>query len=73
MTRYEYNYALQDLLGLQREFARDLPPEAHSEDGFQNSSETLQMSVLQLETYRRLARKALARATVLALRHGLPL
>ena len=65
MTRYEYNYALQDLLGLQREFARDLPPEAHSEDGFQNSSETLQMSVLQLETYRRLARKALARATVL--------
>jgi len=64
MTRYEYNYALQDLLGLRREFARDLPPEAHSEDGFQNSSETLQMSVVQLETYRRLARKALSRATV---------
>ncbi len=65
MTRYEYNYALQDLLGLSREFARDLPPEAHSEDGFQNSSETLQMSVTQLETYRQLARKALLRATVL--------
>ncbi len=64
MTRYEYNYALQDLLGLHREFARDLPPEAHSEDGFQNSSETLQMSVVQLETYRRLARKALSQATV---------
>ena len=64
MTRYEYNYALQDLLGLERNFARDLPPEAHSEDGFQNSSETLQMSVTQLETYRRLARKALMRATV---------
>ncbi len=65
MTRYEYNYALQDLLGLHRDFARDLPPEAHSEDGFQNSSETLQMSVMQLETYRRLARRALSRATVL--------
>ena len=64
MTRYEYNYALQDLLGLPREFARDLPPEAHSEDGFQNSSETLHMSVAQLETYRRLARNALRRATV---------
>ena len=64
MTRYEYNYALQDLLGLRREFARDLPPESHSEDGFQNSSETLQMSVVQLETYRRIARKALSRATV---------
>ncbi len=64
MTRYEYNYALQDLLGLPWDFAKDLPPEAHSEDGFQNSSETLHMSVTQLETYRRIARKALLRATV---------
>ena len=64
MTRYEYNYALQDLLGLPRQFARDLPPEAHSEDGFQNSSETLQMSVTQLETYRRSARRALGRAVM---------
>jgi hypothetical protein len=64
ITRYEYNYALQDLLKLPREFARDLPPEAHSEDGFQNSSETLHMSVAQLETYRQIARKALLRATV---------
>jgi hypothetical protein len=64
MTRYEYNYALQDLIGVAGDFARDLPPEAHSEDGFQNSSETLHMSVSQLETYRRIARKALLRATV---------
>lgn len=64
MTRYEFNYALQDLLGLPYNFAGDLPPEAHSEDGFQNSSEVLHMSVSQLETYRRLARKALLRATV---------
>ncbi len=64
MTRYEYNYALQDLLGVPGDFARDLPPEAHSDDGFQNSSETLHISVSQLETYRRIARKALMRATV---------
>ena len=64
MTRYEYNYALQDLLGLPWNFAKDLPPEARSEDGFQNSSETLHMSLRQLETYRRLARQALKRATV---------
>lgn len=64
LTRYEYNYALQDLLGVPGDFARDLPPEAHSEDGFQNSSETLHMSVSQLETYRRIARTALRRATV---------
>jgi mono/diheme cytochrome c family protein len=64
MTRYEYKYALQDLLGLPYDFARDLPPESASRDGFQNSSELLHMSVVQFETYRRLARKALKRATV---------
>jgi mono/diheme cytochrome c family protein len=64
MTRYEYNYTLQDLLGLPYNFAKDLPPEAISEDGFQNSSELLHMSVVQFETYRTLARKALNRAAV---------
>jgi mono/diheme cytochrome c family protein len=64
MTRYEYNYALQDLLGLPYNFAKDLPPEPASEDGFQNSSEMLHMTVVQFETYRELARKALKRATV---------
>lgn len=64
MTRYEFNYALQDLLGLPYDFAKDLPPEANSEDGFQNSSELLHMSVSQLETYRNTARRALMRATV---------
>lgn len=65
LTRYEYNYALQDLLGLPWNFARDLPPEAHSEDGFQNSSEVLGMSVSQLEIYRRSALRALQRAVAL--------
>ena len=64
MTRYEFDYALRDLLGLPWNFAKDLPPEANSPDGFQNSSEMLHMSVSQLETYRELARQALTRATV---------
>lgn len=64
MTRYEYNYALQDLLELPYNFAKDLPPEATSVDGFRNSSENLQMSVIQFGTYRELSRKALKRATV---------
>lgn len=64
LTRYEYNYAMQDMLGLPQDFANDLPPEAHSVDGFQNSSEMLHMSVTQLETYRELARNALRQATV---------
>ncbi|RCS54487.1 DUF1592 domain-containing protein [Bremerella cremea] len=64
MTRYEYNYALQDLLGLPYNFARDLPPDASSEDGFQNSSETLTMSAIQFSAYRQLSHDALQHAIV---------
>lgn len=64
LTRYEYKYALQDLLGLPYDFANDLPPEANSEDGFQNSSEMLHMSAIQFATYRQLSHDALMRATV---------
>lgn len=65
LTKYEFNYVLQDLLGLPYDFARDLPPDAVSEDGFQNSSEMLHMSVVQLEAFRELGRRALRRAVVL--------
>lgn len=64
LTRYEYNYALQDLLGLPWSLANKLPPETASEDGFKNSSALLQMSVMQFETYREIGLKALKRATV---------
>jgi hypothetical protein len=64
LTKYEYNYALQDLLGLPYSLASTLPPETASEDGFKNSSELLQMSVMQFESYRELGLKALKRATV---------
>ena len=64
MTRYEYNYALQDLLGLNFDLADDLPPETRTEDGFENNSEMLQMSVVQFQTYREIGRKALQKATV---------
>ena len=64
LTKYEYNYALQDLLGLTYPLANKLPPETASEDGFKNSSELLQMSVMQFETYREIGLNALKRATV---------
>lgn len=64
LTRYEYNYALQDLLGLPWDFAKDLPPEARSEGGFANNSKLLHLSASQLETYHRLARNGLQRATL---------
>ncbi len=65
LTKYEYNYALQDLLGLPYSLASTLPPETASEDGFKNSSELLQMSVMQFESYREIGLKALKRATVI--------
>lgn len=64
MAGYEYNYALQDLLGLPYDFAADLPPETASEDGFTNSSEVLQMSSMQFGYYREISRAALVKATV---------
>ncbi|MEM9365362.1 MAG: DUF1592 domain-containing protein [Planctomycetota bacterium] len=64
LTRYELNYALQDLLGLPWNFTEELPPEAHSEDGFQNSSHHLHLSVSQFETLHRIARSALNHAAV---------
>ena len=64
LTRYEYNYALQDLLGLPWDFADDLPPEAHAEDGFVNRSDLLHISVDQFETYQQIARESLRRAIV---------
>ncbi len=64
LTRYEYNYMLQDLLGLPLNLAADLPPETASGDGFQNSSHTLHMSATQFTMYRDIARSALEIATV---------
>jgi len=64
LTRYEYNYALQDLLGMPWTFARDLPAEASEDDAFENNADSLHMSVKQVETYHQLALNALRRITV---------
>lgn len=64
MTRYEFGFALQDLLGLPYDFARDLPPDAAQTDGFENGADTLQISAGQFMAYHEAARTALQRATV---------
>ena len=64
LTRYEYNHALQDLLGLDFSFAEKLPPETSSEDGFKNRSDLLQMSAMQFQNYREIGLSALKRAVV---------
>ena len=55
---------MRDLLGIEMDYAKNLPPETLSEDGFRNNGATLQMSDLQLEYYQESARKALAKAIV---------
>ena len=64
LTRYEYNYALQDLLGVPWSFVDDLPAEASEETAFENNAESLHMSVKQFQTYHQIALEALNRATV---------
>lgn len=64
LTRYEYNYVLQDLTGLPYDFAAALPPETASKEGFLNSAPLLQMSGMQFERYRELGLAALQKATV---------
>ena len=65
MTRYEYNYALQDLLSYRFDLVERLPPDTVSDDGFKNRSELLQMSAMQFETSREIGLKALQRVTVI--------
>ncbi|MEM6675457.1 MAG: DUF1587 domain-containing protein, partial [Planctomycetota bacterium] len=65
LTRYEYGFALQDLLGVARSFGDDLPPDPVSEDGFQNSSEVLHLSASQLEAYLETNRAAFHEAAAL--------
>lgn len=64
MARYEYAYALQDLLGLPYDFAEALPPDPTSADGFQNTSEVLHLTEIQFHAFLASARRALQLATV---------
>ena len=59
LNRVEYQHTMTDLLNLQMDYARDLPPDAVSADGFRNNGRSLRMSALQLEYYLETARRAL--------------
>ena len=64
LTRYEYANTMRDLLGIDFDFARDLPPDPASPEGFLNNGARLEMSPAQIEMYLEVARKALAEAIV---------
>jgi hypothetical protein len=64
LNRVEYQNTMRDLLGIETDYAKNLPPEGLSEDGFRNNGLTLQMSALQLEYYLQAARDGLSKAIV---------
>ena len=64
LTRYEYANTLRDLLGVKLDFAKDLPPEPASPDGFKNNGLALGMSAEQLEYYLAISRTALGKVIV---------
>lgn len=64
LNRVEYQNTMFDLLGLEMDYTRDLPPDPASSDGFRNNGQSLQISALQLETYLATARRALDRVIV---------
>ena len=64
LTRYEYSNTMRDLLGIDLDYARDLPPDPSSGEGFRNNGATLEMSPTQMETYLEVARSALAEVIV---------
>jgi len=61
LNREEYQNTLRDLLGVEMDYMRDLPPDAVSSDGFANDGRSLRMSAFQLECYLDTARKAMDR------------
>lgn len=64
LNRVEYQNTMFDLLGLDMDYARDLPPDAISASGFRNEGRSLRMSALQLEYYLDAARRALDKVIV---------
>lgn len=64
LNRVEYQNTMRDLLGLEVDYVRNLPPDQVSRDGFTNNGSSLRMSALQIEHYLNAARSGLQRAIV---------
>lgn len=62
LTRYEYQNTMRDLLGVNLNFAAELPPEPLSPDGFLNNASSLEMSPTQVDAFLKAARLGLSEA-----------
>jgi hypothetical protein len=58
LNRTEYQYTMEDLLGLKMDYIKGLARDPLSSDGFLNNGKVLGMSSLQIEHYLKTARKA---------------
>jgi hypothetical protein len=58
LNRTEYQYTMEDLLGLKMDYIEGLARDPLSSDGFLNNGKALGMSSLQIEHYLKTARKA---------------
>jgi len=65
LTREQYTNSLQDLLGVQIDFAQTLPEDGKAKNGFSNNGEVLQASQLHLDNYQKIARMGLEQAICL--------
>ncbi|RLT20920.1 MAG: DUF1592 domain-containing protein [Planctomycetota bacterium] len=64
LNRVEYANTMRDLLGLNMDYARDIPSDALSADGFNNDGQALQMSAEHLACYLDTARRAMEKVVV---------
>ncbi len=64
LNRTEYQRTMTDLLGYEMDYARDIPPDSLSRDGFRNNASSLRMTGLQLEYYLKAAREAMERIII---------
>ncbi|MFP6761969.1 MAG: DUF1592 domain-containing protein, partial [Planctomycetaceae bacterium] len=62
MNRYEYQYTLQDLLGVSLNYASQIPGDLTGEDGLQTNAGLLGMSMVQIQSYLNVAEQALQEA-----------
>jgi len=62
MTKYEYAYTLQDLLGVSVDIKDNMAEELYSPEGFQNNSKLLFVSPSQFDAYQAISLEALKRS-----------
>ena len=62
MSRYEYRYTMQDVLGVALDYSVNIPEDRTGEDGLKTNAQLLGMSMVQMQSYLDAAEAALEEA-----------